>query len=102
MAKSKSKGKKLDKIIAELAKMKSEIKTLLKLHSSLGESLAKISVPAARTPPIKKPVAKKQTKAVAPRKPPVLVQVPDTTPAESRPPQDDGRALRAASSPRPR
>jgi septal ring factor EnvC (AmiA/AmiB activator) len=105
---AKGKSKKLDKIIADLAKMKSEIKTLRKLHGSLAESISKLTAPAAKSRPAKSSSGKtspaKAPSKAAVKRPaaPVLVPIPDPKPADARPAQDEGRPLRAAGSPKNR
>jgi hypothetical protein len=90
MAKSLSKGKKLDMILSELAKMKGEMKTLVKQHDSLAASIAKLSAPKPSKPAkkIKSPpattAAKRPARATEARKRPVLVKTSDTAVAEGR------------------
>lgn len=82
----KRKGEKLERVIAELQKLKSEVKALAKQQADVAVQLDKLT---AKKPPARaarKPVAKKKPKpavAVAARKAsaskrPVLVAPPDS------------------------
>lgn len=91
MAKKLSKSAKLDLIVTELAKVKTELKKLSKQHADLAGELNKRIRPAA---PARKP-AKTTRKPAAPAakaapvregtsKRPVLVQSPEAPPAAGR------------------
>lgn len=84
MAKKKSgKSEKLSQIVAELQKLKSEVKSLGKQQAELAVAIDKLSAPKAKKPKKPVPVRKRAKPAPAPRKAaaapkrPVLVS-PDT------------------------
>jgi hypothetical protein len=92
MAKKLSKSAKLDLIVTELAKVKTELKKLSKQHTALAGELNKRIRPAA---PTRKPAKKTAQKAQAPAakaapvreaapKRPVLIQSPAAPPAAGR------------------
>lgn len=89
MAKKLSKSAKLDLIVTELAKVKSELKKLSKQHIALASELNKRVGPAAkvskrtkakRKAPASKPAA---VRDAAPKRP-VLIKAPEAPPAAGR------------------